>query len=224
MADHWRLDLSGGVEKAPSGGDTRSLNERDVAPSPFEQFGVWLADAEAAGIPMHHAMVLATASKDGVPSARTVLLERFDPQGFVFHTNLESPKCRELAENPRAALVFLWRTLGRQVRIVGEVVPATPEETAEYFDACPPGVQAMVWACQQSAVVPDRATLEDAFLRAESRLAATPLPVPDFWGGLRLVPWSLEFWQARPNRLQDRLRYVRGGGADAGWSVERLAP
>lgn len=172
---------------------------------------------------MHHAMVLATASADGTPSARTVLLERFDPSGFVFHTNLDSPKCRDLAENPRAALVFLWRALGRQVRIVGDVAPASQEETEAYFRACPRGVQAMIWACQQSAVVADRSALEEVHQRALDRFATTPMPVPAHWGGMRLAPASLEFWQARPNRLQDRLRYVRDGGSD-GWRVERLVP
>jgi pyridoxamine 5'-phosphate oxidase len=222
MADHWQLDLSGGTEKPTSDQVERRLDEQDATPDPFELFGRWLEEAYAAAIPMPHAMVLATASADGVPSARTVLLERFDPQGFVFHTNLESPKCQDLDTNPNAALVFLWRALGRQVRVGGEVVPASAAETAAYFDRLPRAVQVMIAACEQSAVVSDRATLENIYAETDAASPAGPLPVPANWGGLRVVPTSVEFWQARPNRLQDRLRYTRQ--PDATWLIERLVP
>jgi pyridoxamine 5'-phosphate oxidase len=222
MPDHWQLDLSAGAEKPSSDHADRRLDEREVGASPFELFGRWLEEAYAANIPMPHAMVLATASAEGVPSARTVLLERFDPGGFVFHTNLESPKCQDLDTNPYAALVFLWRALGRQVRANGEVVPASTAETEAYFGGLPRAVQVMITACEQSAVVADRAALEDVYEQAAAQAPAGPLPVPDYWGGLRVVPSSIEFWQARPNRLQDRLRYTRQ--PDATWLLERLVP
>jgi pyridoxamine 5'-phosphate oxidase len=222
MPDRWQLDLSGGVEKPATDQLERTLDERDVPSSPFELFGRWLGEAYAAAIPMPHAMVLATSSGQGVPSARTVLLERFDPGGFVFHTNLESPKCQDLDENPRAALVFLWRALGRQVRIMGDVVTASQEETEAYFWGSPHGVQVMITACSdQSAVVESRAVLEATYAQALTRYPRGPLPVPPIWGGLRVVPNAIEFWQARANRLQDRLRYVRDSDA---WRLERLVP
>jgi pyridoxamine 5'-phosphate oxidase len=223
VADRWRLDLAARAERPTADGVERALDEATVAASPFEQFGRWLDEAYAAAIPMPNAMVLATASADGEPSARTVLLERFDPSGFVFHTNLDSPKVRELRENPRAALVFLWRALGRQVRVTGDVEPASAAETEEYFLNCPHGVQVMVTACRQSAVVPDRAALEAAYAAVLAKYPSPPLPVPPYWGGLRLVPKTIEFWQARPNRLQDRLRFTRPRAAEP-WRLERLAP
>jgi pyridoxamine 5'-phosphate oxidase len=222
MADHWQLDLSGGAERPSSDQVERRLEEQDAPPAPFELFGRWLEQAYAAAIPMPHAVVLATASADGVPSARTVLLERFDPSGFVFHTNLESPKCQDLDTNPVAALVFLWRALGRQVRVTGDVVPASAEETQAYFGALPRPVQVMIAACEQSAVVADRPTLERIYAETDAESPPGPLPVPTSWGGLRVVPTSVEFWQARPNRLQDRLRYTRQ--PDASWLLERLVP
>jgi pyridoxamine 5'-phosphate oxidase len=222
MPDHWQLDLSARPAGPAPEPVERTLDERDAPASPFELFGRWLEDAYAAAIPLPHATVLATSSADGVPSARTVLLERFDPTGFVFHTNLESPKCRDLDHNPRAALVFLWRALGRQVRVSGAVVPATPEETEAYFRGCPHAVQVMITACRaQSGVVDSRAALEDAYAEALARYPTAPLPVPPYWGGLRVIPATLEFWQARASRLQDRLRYTRAPDA---WRLERLVP
>ena len=230
MPDHWQLDLSAestrpapGVLGAPVAESAeRTLDERDEPTGPFELFGRWLEEAYAAAIPWPHVTVLATSTADGVPSARTVMLERFDPSGFVFHTNLNSPKCQDLAENPRAALVFLWATLGRQVRIAGDVVPASRAETDAYFRGSPHGIQVMMTACNnQSAVVESRSALEAAYAAVRARCPTDPLPVPPHCGGLRVVPAAIEFFQARPNNLQDRLRYARAGTS---WRLERLVP
>jgi pyridoxamine 5'-phosphate oxidase len=230
MADHWQLDLSAASTRpAPSVVDApgaepaeRTLDERDGSAGPFELFGRWLEEAYAAAIPWPHVTVLATSTADGVPSARTVMLERFDPSGFVFHTNLNSPKCQDLAQNPRAALVFLWRTLGRQVRIAGDVVPASRAETEAYFRGSPHGIQVMITACRdQSAVIESRSALEEAYAAALARCPTDRVPIPAHWGGLRVVPVAIEFFQARPNNLQDRLRYTRAG---ASWRLERLVP
>jgi pyridoxamine 5'-phosphate oxidase len=232
MPYHHHLDPSGRAEStrpAPSAlaaptaePAERALDERDAPASPFELFRRWLEDAHAAAIPQPQATVLATATADGVPSARTLLLERFDPTGFVFHTKLDSPKCQDLDENPRAALVFLWRALGRQVRVTGDVVPASRAETEAYFRGRPHGVQVMLTACAaQSAVVDSRAALEEAYAEALARYPTRLLPIPPSLGGLRVIPETLEFFQARANCLQDRLRYTRAGDA---WRLERLVP
>ena len=227
MPDHWQLDQSAKAQSTrPTPGAVepleRTLDERDAPPGPFELFGNWLDEAFAAAIPWPHVMVLATSTADGLPSARTVQLERFDPSGFVFHTNLDSPKCQDLAQNPRAALVFLWRALGRQVRITGEVVPATRAETEAYFWASPHGIQVMLAATgNQSAVIESRSVLEASYAAALARYPNPPLPIPPYWGGLRVIPVALEFFQARANNLQDRLRYTRAGPS---WRLERLVP
>jgi pyridoxamine 5'-phosphate oxidase len=185
-------------------------------------FGRWLEEAFAAAILWPHVTVLATTTADGAPSARTVMLERFDPSGFVFHTNLDSPKCQDLAQNPRAALVFLWPALGRQVRISGEVVPASRAETEAYFWGSPRGIQVMITACgNQSAVIESRSALEAAYAAALARSPTGPIPIPPYWGGLRVISVALEFFQARANNLQDRLRYTRDGDS---WRLERLVP
>src|SRR5262245_47625131 len=230
MPDHWQLDLSGASTRpAPSvleatGAEPaeRTLDERDGLAGPYELFGRWLEEACAAAIPWPHVTVLATSTADGVPSARTVMLERFDSSGFVFHTNLNSPKCQDLAQNPRAALVFLWCALGRQVRIAGDVVPASRAETEAYFWGSPHGIQVMITACRnQSAVVESRAALEAAYAAALARCPTDPLPIPSYCSGLRVIPVAVEFFQARANNLQDRLRYTRAG---ASWRLERLVP
>jgi len=231
MPDHWRLDLSalsptqpapGALETAGVEPAERTLDERDGAAGPFELFGRWLEEAHAAAILWPHVAVLATSAADGTPSARTVMLERFDPSGFVFHTNLDSPKCQDLAQNPRAAMVFLWPTLGRQVRIAGDVVPASRDETEAYFRGSPRGIQVMVTACgNQSAVIGGRPALEAAYAAALARCGTDRIPIPPHWGGLRLIPVAVEFFQARANNLQDRLRHTRAG---ASWRLERLVP
>lgn len=197
------------------------LNEADLADDPFTQFNRWLTEALARDVPEPNAMTLATATRDGVPSARIVLLRGFDERGFVFFTNYESQKGRELAENPRAALVFYWPTLGRQVRITGEVTRVSREESEAYFHTRPRGSQLSAWASEQSAVIPDRATLEERLREIEQRFPGE-VPLPPFWGGYRVSPTTIEFWQGRTNRLHDRLRYTRQ--PDGTWRIERLSP
>jgi pyridoxamine 5'-phosphate oxidase len=197
------------------------LDAADLAGDPLAQFGRWLADAVAAGVTEPNAMVLATADAEGRPSARTVLLKGVDARGFVAYTNHGSRKGRELAANPRASLVFPWYDLQRQVVVVGDTERVDPEETARYFASRPRGSQLGAWASSQSQPLADRATLDARYAAAEARFAGGPVPVPPDWGGLRVVPVSVEFWQGRTSRLHDRLRYERAG---AGWALQRLYP
>jgi pyridoxamine 5'-phosphate oxidase len=198
------------------------LVEGDVDPDPVVQFGRWFDDANAANLVEPSAMTLATAGADGVPSARMVLLRGVDQRGFVFYTNYESRKAAELAANPRAALVFWWGELQRQVRVEGRVQRTSHEESAAYFRTRPPGSRLGAWASPQSRVIPSRAVLDERLAELEARHPDGDLPLPPFWGGYRLVPEVIELWQGRPNRLHDRLRYTRA--ADGGWRIERLAP
>lgn len=190
-------------------------------PDPFRQFGTWFAEAQAAGIEEANAMTIATASPDGIPSARTVLLKGFGEEGFAFYTNYESQKGRDLLDNPRAALLFYWKELERQVRLTGPIKRMSREETERYFRSRPIGSQIGALVSRQSQVVPSRATLEDEFARLEAEYAGKTVPLPDYWGGFRLRPTSFEFWQGRPNRLHDRLRYRPDAGS---WRIERLSP
>ncbi|HEX9627967.1 MAG TPA: pyridoxamine 5'-phosphate oxidase [Acidiferrobacterales bacterium] len=189
---------------------------------PITQFAQWYDRAAAAGIDKPHAMTLATVAADGRPAARVVLLSRFDDAGFVFHTNYASRKGEELAARPHAALVFWWDPLGLQVRIEGRVEKTPPEESDAYFAGRPRGSQVAAWASDQSRAIPDRDHLEARMTELERRYAGRPVPRPPHWGGYRLIPDSIEFWENRDNRLHDRLRYRRGAGG--GWQVERLAP
>jgi pyridoxamine 5'-phosphate oxidase len=198
------------------------LREETVERDPILLFSRWFEEAVAAGVPEPNAMTLATATPAGEPAARTVLLKGLDARGFCFYTNHASQKGRELAANPRAALVFYWAELERQVRVGGAVTRLTAAETETYFRGRPLGSQIGAWASPQSEVVPDRATLEAWWAAAEARFRAAPVPVPPEWGGYRLAPAMIEFWQGRPNRLHDRLRFTRA--ADGGWRLERLAP
>lgn len=197
------------------------LLEKDLARDPFRQFDRWFQEAEAAKVIEPNAMTLATATADGTPSARTVLLKGVDGRGFVFFTNYESRKGRELAANARASLVFPWLALERQVIVAGTVASVSREETDAYFQSRPLGSQLGAWASAQSTVVPSRASLEDNLKAIETRYAGTRVPTPPHWGGYRVAPLTVEFWQGRRNRLHDRLRYRRTGEA---WVIERLAP
>jgi pyridoxamine 5'-phosphate oxidase len=198
-----------------------ALAEADVDADPVVQFGRWFEQAEQAGLLDPTAMTLATATPDGRPSARMVLLRGFDERGFCFYTNHESRKGVELAANPRAALVFWWGELERQVRIEGPVTPTSRAESEAYFHSRPPGSQLSAAASPQSRVIQDRAVLERRVAELAADSADGQVPLPDFWGGYRLTHEVVEFWQGRPNRLHDRLRYRRAGD---GWKIERLAP
>ena len=198
------------------------LDERDLAPTWAEQFARWLTDAVAAGLREPNAVVLATAAADGAPSARTVLLKAYDDRGLVVFTNYTSRKGRDVTENPRAALVFPWLDLERQVVVSGAVERTSRAETEAYARSRPHGSQLGAWASSQSQVVAGRAVLEQRRADLEREFpVGTEVPVPPHWGGLRVVPETVEFWQGRPDRLHDRLRYRRDGTA---WGVERLAP
>lgn len=187
---------------------------------PLAQFRRWYREAEA-GSAVPEAAALATATPDGRPSVRMVLVKRADERGFAFHTNLESRKGGELAANPRAALLFHWRELGRQVRIEGAVERVSEAEADEYFRTRPRESRLAAWASPQSRPVADRAALDELYRRAEARFAGGDVPLPPHWGGFRVVPDAYEFWQHGENRLHDRVRYGRDGD---GWRRERLAP
>ena len=201
----------------------RTLRAADLHPDPFVQFGQWMNDARAAGVPEPTAMTLATATPEGHPSARIVLLKGVDADGFVFFTNYESRKGHELAQNPWAALVFWWNVLERQIRIEGRVTRLTPAESDVYHRRRPRGSQLGAWASPQSRVIAGRDVLDSNLAAAEARYADADVPRPPHWGGFRLAPVALEFWQGRPSRLHDRFRYHRAA-VDAPWQCERLAP
>jgi pyridoxamine 5'-phosphate oxidase len=198
------------------------LDEADLHPSPFEQFRLWMERALQADLPEPYAVTLATAAADGKPSARMVLLRGHDERGFVFHTNRQSRKARELAAVPWAALVLYWPELERQVRVEGSVTNLSDEESDAYFCTRPRGSQISAWASNQSDVVPNRQHLEARVAELEKEYAGREVPRPPFWGGYVLKPTMIEFWQGRPNRTHDRFRYVLAG--DGTWHIERLAP
>ena len=202
-------------------GMLKGLSKETAGPDPLALFAEWFEDARRSGIYLPHAMTLATASKDGRPTARMMLLKGFDERGFRFFTNFDSSKADELADNPRAAMVFHWPRLQRQVRVEGTVEKIAEEESREYFATRPRGSQLGAWASDQSSPVEDRRRLEEAFREHEARFKGSDVPLPPFWGGYRVIPHVIEFWQGRANRLHDRLRYTRE--AD-GWAVVRLSP
>jgi pyridoxamine 5'-phosphate oxidase len=211
----------GARQNAGMAAHTLPLREDDLAEDPLNQFATWQRDARAAGVREPEAAALATASAVGAPSVRMVLVKSFDEHGFVFYSNYASRKGLELAENPRASLLFHWDQLGRQVRIEGPVRHTGTEESAAYFATRPRGSQLSALASPQSEVIANREALEEMVGAVERRQGDAPLPLPDAWGGFRLNPESIEFWQQRADRLHDRLRYERDGG---GWRVRRLAP
>jgi pyridoxamine 5'-phosphate oxidase len=198
-----------------------ALSERDAASDPFELFTRWFDEAVAAAIPEPNAMTLATVDGAGRPAARIVLMKGIDARGVVFHTNYDSRKGRDLAGNPRAALLFFWVDLERQVRIDGTAERVSAGDSDAYFAARPRGSQISAWASPQSAPVTDRAWLEARFAECEARFASGAVPRPPNWGGVRVVPDRFEFWQGRTSRLHDRLVWSRQGD---GWTIGRLAP
>ncbi len=210
------------LDKLRSEYSGHSLREQDVDPDAMRQFERWFGEACGCGATEPNVMTLATATQDGRPSARLVLLRGITERGFTFFTNYESRKARELAANPSAALVFFWREVERQVRIEGSVERVTDEESDRYFLARPPGARISAWASPQSEVIVSREALEEWCREFEIRFGDGLVPRPANWGGYRVVPESIEFWQGRPNRLHDRLRYTRR--QTEGWLIERLAP
>lgn len=199
------------------------LLEKDLAKDPYRQFEKWFQEAEAAKLIEPNAMTLATTGADGRPSARTVLLKGLDGRGFVFYTNYESRKGRELANIPRATLVFPWLALERQVVVEGTSVRVSREESEAYFHSRPRASQLGAWVSQQSSVIIGRSALEDSLKALEQKYAGKEVPLPPHWGGYRVVPDTVEFWQGRRSRLHDRLRYRRDPKTNE-WIVERLAP
>jgi pyridoxamine 5'-phosphate oxidase len=199
----------------------KPLRESDLDPDPLRQFADWYGQASKAGVRFPEAAAVATASAQGAPSVRMVLVKQFDERGFVFFTNYESRKGRELAANPQGALLFHWEPLGRQVRLTGPVSRTSPEETEAYARTRPRGSQLSALASPQSQVVASREQLEQRAIELAARYGEGELPVSECWGGFRLTPQEMEFWQQRADRLHDRLRYRR---SDDGWVVERLAP
>ena len=200
------------------------IAERELAADPYEQFTRWFEQAVASGLFEPNAMVVSTADAAGRPSSRTVLMKSFDTRGFVFYTNYNSRKGRELTENPYVSLLFPWHPIARQVVITGTARRTGRDETAAYFRTRPHGSQLGAWASAQSSVVGSREELDRAYGELADRYPpGEQVPVPPEWGGFRVVPDAVEFWQGRENRLHDRLRYVPGPGGE-GWRIERLSP
>jgi pyridoxamine 5'-phosphate oxidase len=203
--------------------DEPPLDVTGVDADPTVQFQRWFDEAQAAGVPEPEAMCLASVAADGTPSARMVLLKQADQRGFVFFTNYQSQKGEELAARPPAALVWRWFPLERQVRVVGRAAPISADESDAYFATRPRGAQIGAWASPQSQVLAERSELEARVADVAARFGEGPIARPSWWGGIRVVPETVEFWQGRPSRLHDRLRYRRIEEAP-GWTVERLAP
>lgn len=200
------------------------LDLPDLAASPFDQFRLWFEQACAAKIPEPNAMTLCTVGADGMPSARTVLLKAYDERGFVFFTNYTGRKAVQIRENPRAALLFPWVTLERQVAIEGRVEKISAAESLKYFISRPHGSQLGAWVSHQSSVISSRSILLKKLDEMKRKFSEGKVPLPDFWGGYRVVPGRIEFWQGRPNRLHDRFEYTREDEKSSVWAINRLAP
>lgn len=199
-----------------------SLSESDVAPSPIEQFQQWFAEALQSELPEPTAMSLSTVDADGWPSTRVVLLKSVDTEGFTFFTNYHSRKGRAIEHNAKVALLFFWPELERQVRVEGLATRISTEESAAYFSSRPRSSQIGAWASEQSAVIPSRQTVEERFANIESRFKDQEIPLPDFWGGYKVQPVAMEFWQGRASRLHDRICYKKI--SDSSWAIERKSP
>lgn len=202
--------------------ETLGLRRTDLHRDPIEQFSVWFSAAVEVGLPDVNAIALATATPDGKPTARVVLLKGFDQRGFVFFTNYRSHKGRELKANPQAAFVIYWVQLERQIRVSGQVEKTSREESAAYFHSRPRGSQLGAWVSKQSEVIDARRILEGRLAEMTERFADGPIELPAHWGGYRIVPDEIEFWQGRANRLHDRFRYTRENAQS--WALARLAP
>jgi len=200
----------------------RGLRRRELDPDPIRQFNAWLQEAVGHSLIEPNAMTLATVDADGQPWSRTVLLKICDSRGFAFFTNYESAKGRQIAGFPRAALTFWWAALERQVNVTGSVSKTSREESEAYFQSRPPGSRLGAWASAQSAIVADRAELERKFAEALAKFGETDIPLPPHWGGYRVRPQTIEFWQGQRSRLHDRLLYTRQ--ADNSWRIDRLSP
>ncbi|WP_306322950.1 MULTISPECIES: pyridoxamine 5'-phosphate oxidase [unclassified Streptomyces] len=203
------------------------LLEGDLAPHPMEQFTRWFKQAAAPGFPLSepNAVVVSTADAEGRPSSRTVLLKSYDDGGFVFYTNYESRKAHDLSANPHVALLFPWHPMGRQVLVTGTAERTSRTETEAYFHSRPHGSQLGAWASAQSSVLASRDELDARYAELSRRYPqGTPVPVPPHWGGFRVTPLTVEFWQGRENRLHDRLRYVHTPSPDTPWRIDRLSP
>jgi pyridoxamine 5'-phosphate oxidase len=197
------------------------LSRKDLDPDPFRQFERWFIEARDAGLDNPNALSLATCSTDAMPSVRTVLLKAFDHRGFVFYTNYGSRKARDIEANPRAAMLFHWLELDRQVKIQGAVERVSTRESLAYFRSRPRGSQLGAWCSDQSRPIASRTLLEQAFESMKRKFRDGDIPLPDFWGGYRVIPERIEFWQGRENRLHDRFEYQKEGD---GWEIRRLAP
>jgi pyridoxamine 5'-phosphate oxidase len=202
----------------------RTLDIGDLLDDPIAMFRSWLDEAETADLPLPNTIALATADADGTPAVRHVLLRTIDDRGFVFFTNRESRKGRHLAENPRAAFSVVWKELDRQISVTGSVTSIDEAESDAYFAARPRDARIGAWASQQSSVLADRAELEASVIAASERFGDGEVPRPPHWGGYRIHPDTIEFWQGRAFRLHDRFRYTRDEAEPTGWRVERLAP
>ncbi|RXK81045.1 pyridoxamine 5'-phosphate oxidase [Filimonas effusa] len=199
----------------------KTLDESVIAPDAIDQFTTWWNEAIDSEIEEANVTTVATATKDGIPDARIILLKSYDKKGFVFFTNYNSVKAQELAENPKASMIFFWKELQRQVRVFGTVEKISAADNDEYFNSRPEGSRIGAWASPQSHVIADRTILDQKIEAVKAEFAGKPIPRPEFWGGYLIKPETVEFWQGRSSRLHDRIKYTRQNN---NWKIERLAP